>query len=111
MNPSPFRFVTVKTFLGSRLATRGPLPSGAERYLSQLERSLPLKSGFHSDLGREYSASAAARGMARSIAKSESTAKGRARRFGSNGSLVEVEVTRPAQSLLWRGRVNAVSSP
>src|SRR5688572_15329797 len=51
MTFSPSTFATVKTFLGSALATDGGEPSGVARNLSQLERSLPLKSGFQSGDG------------------------------------------------------------
>src|SRR5688572_16824437 len=91
MTGSPLRFVTVKTFLGSRLATSG-FPVGSERYLSQLERSAPLKSDFHSVEGRVYSGSAAVTGPPGIAAKSE-TAKPR-ERIGLK--FVEVEVTRPS---------------
>src|SRR5688500_11622327 len=58
MTGSPLRLVMVKTFLGSRFGI-SDLAFGSARYLSQLERSRPLKRGFQAEGGRVYSGSAA----------------------------------------------------
>ena len=52
MTFSPLKFVTVNTLVGSTFATNGAEPLGVARNLSQLDKSWPLNSGFHSDLGR-----------------------------------------------------------